>query len=801
MTSDPDCRLAAVNGETSHLEARPGQEHNANRTQLERAFGYGARGWHVMPIFEIRGGRCSCGKGATCPSPGKHPRTMNGVKDASRSPEQIREWFTTWPEANIALATGMQSGVFAVDIDQRSSGFTSIDAWETERGEPLPNTLVALTGGAGRHLFFAYPASPVPNRNGWLQGVDVKSDGGYVVLPDSNHVSGGHYRWLDEMVPIAPAPADLVSSIQQIAGPKAGSFDLGLTMMGLPDGKRDDGLFRFACWARRVFRDDRKLVTLATREMAARAVPPFPEAEAMKCIDQAFKQDHDEVAAQSKLWQQSLDASAGWDAPVPLASKDNLPEFPIDFLPPAVRDMVAGVAESTQTPPDLAAGLALSVLSAATVGRVSIRVVGDWRESTSIYFVGLIESANRKSAVLSVVAAPLWGVQARMRDALAPEIQRRKREIEKLEKTKSNLGKYLGKGDVIHDAAYDDAASALEIARAALPANPLLVVDDATPEAIAQEMNRQGERLAVFDAEGGGLVTMTGVRYGGKDSGPYLDLLLKGHAGDPTGSIRVGREPVAMERPVLVIGVLSQPETLRELRGVSGSEGRGLIGRLMLAAPRDLLGERKIESQPIDPAVSQRWDTLVTQLVSRLWGVPAPVEVSLTREALVLVREFQHEVEDRLRQDGDLRELASFGGKVVGAAVRYAAMHHLGKYGSNGIDAPWVYPESIEAGIAIARWSIEHHRWAVYAGGWRPEVAGADRLLRWLGEGRIPEFSLRDALRQAPGFREASSLDEPLTLLEEHGYVRALGVERTGRKGRPPSARFAVNPAVWQVEQ
>jgi hypothetical protein len=39
-----------------------------------------------------------------------------------------------------------------------------------------------------------------------------------------------------------------------------------------------------------------------------------------------------------------------------------------------------------------------------------------------------------------------------------------------------------------------------------------------------------------------------------------------------------------------------------------------------------------------------------------------------------------------------------------------------------------------------------------------------------------------------------NALTEKVALLEDHGYVRAQTVHRTGGRGRPPSPRYLVHP-------
>ena len=71
---------------------------------------YGQRGWSVFPLHNAPGGRCSCGK-PDCGSPGKHPRTQNGLKDASTDPAVIAGWWKRWPAANIGIPTSKLSPV------------------------------------------------------------------------------------------------------------------------------------------------------------------------------------------------------------------------------------------------------------------------------------------------------------------------------------------------------------------------------------------------------------------------------------------------------------------------------------------------------------------------------------------------------------------------------------------------------------------------------------------------------------------------------------------------------------------
>jgi hypothetical protein len=160
-----------------------------NKTILECALDYASFGWSVFPCHSIRDGKCSCEENELCKKPGKHPRTMNGFKDATTNEAIIKEWWKKWPDANIGCATGEISGIVVLDLDTKHD--------RTSNEFILPITVCAISGGLGEHFFFEYPGHYVKSTNGELfgPGVDIKGDGGYVILAPSSHISGHCYEW------------------------------------------------------------------------------------------------------------------------------------------------------------------------------------------------------------------------------------------------------------------------------------------------------------------------------------------------------------------------------------------------------------------------------------------------------------------------------------------------------------------------------------------------------------------------------------------------------------------------------
>ena len=212
---------------------------------LEQALDYARLGWSVFPLKPRD----------------KVPLTEHGFKDATIDEETIRSWWAGTPTANIGIATG-NAGFFVVDVDPRNNGFTSLAALAYE-GKSLPMTRLAQTGGGGFHYYYQLPCADCGDNikahphdslwrfewavtarpEGWwyyrpavtldgpselyrdhpyimpkypkklVEGIDIKSAGGYVVAPPSIHPDGGSYLWVNVGTP-TPAPAWLLASLK-----------------------------------------------------------------------------------------------------------------------------------------------------------------------------------------------------------------------------------------------------------------------------------------------------------------------------------------------------------------------------------------------------------------------------------------------------------------------------------------------------------------------------------------------------------------------------------------------------------
>jgi hypothetical protein len=170
---------------------------NTTRSQLcNAAIAYATRGFAVFP----------------CAPCGKVPATPHGCRDATKDIAQIAGWWRQNPSYNVAVATGPISKVFVLDVDGHDAE-ASLRKLEGQYGA-LPETVESITP-RGRHIFFRCENGAIRNSAGAIApGLDIRGDGGYVVLPPSIHPSGRPYVWsVDSGDHFAEAPAWLSNLI------------------------------------------------------------------------------------------------------------------------------------------------------------------------------------------------------------------------------------------------------------------------------------------------------------------------------------------------------------------------------------------------------------------------------------------------------------------------------------------------------------------------------------------------------------------------------------------------------------
>jgi hypothetical protein len=116
---------------------------------------------------------------------------------------QIRRWWD-FADFNVGIVCGRISNLVALDVDVRAGGDMSLARLEAAH-RPVGGLEVSTPGGA--HRWFAHPGGRIPNSTSTLgAGLDVKADGGMIVVPPSERPEGAYRfgRLFDADVPPLP---------------------------------------------------------------------------------------------------------------------------------------------------------------------------------------------------------------------------------------------------------------------------------------------------------------------------------------------------------------------------------------------------------------------------------------------------------------------------------------------------------------------------------------------------------------------------------------------------------------------
>lgn len=205
--------------------------------KLQSALKYARLGYSVLPMK------------------GKHPLIKFAGRPALTT-DQIKEYWTKYPTANIALRT---TSFFVVDIDTKKAhgkdGMKSIK--QLPSGVILPTRTQKTASGGYQMFYMKPPDSHLTQAIGLLPGVDIKAHpNNYVLVPPST-TEKGEYRWLNATAAIKQPSQPLLKMIYNhhptVREPRQASYQakkkwtgmvLDNIVTGAPEGCRNDYLTR-----------------------------------------------------------------------------------------------------------------------------------------------------------------------------------------------------------------------------------------------------------------------------------------------------------------------------------------------------------------------------------------------------------------------------------------------------------------------------------------------------------------------------------------------------------------------------
>lgn len=151
--------------------------------------------------------------------------------------EEILEWWDKWPNALMGMPTGEFSKITVVDIDVAGRSGSEL----AEVLAQFPKTRTVSTPSGGCHLYYQYEPGYTTSANAYADfpHVDIRGDGGYVVIPPSK-TQKGEYVLVGDF-PLAKFPKHLLPLVKNRNPKKKLS-----TLPGLAQGEaRNNALASF----------------------------------------------------------------------------------------------------------------------------------------------------------------------------------------------------------------------------------------------------------------------------------------------------------------------------------------------------------------------------------------------------------------------------------------------------------------------------------------------------------------------------------------------------------------------------
>jgi putative DNA primase/helicase len=244
-------------------------------TLVNFALQYERLGWFVLPIRAIE----------------KQPIVKWAHRKNQRpTPMEIKDWFGRFKDARIGIATGAPSGVDVVDLD----GPQAKERFEALYG--IPETIKQSTGRTegGVHLFFKHNGNGLRCHAGKKEnkGIDLRTDGGIVVLAPSPYGSGKHYRWIninpaeDGLNDLLEMPPDVIKHFKNEDG--GNPERKPITLKPVENGARNDTLTRIVGkWISQGV--NRETVLLAANGWNSNLDEPLSNKEVMTTVESVFR--------------------------------------------------------------------------------------------------------------------------------------------------------------------------------------------------------------------------------------------------------------------------------------------------------------------------------------------------------------------------------------------------------------------------------------------------------------------------------------------------------------------------------
>lgn len=490
--------------------------------------------------------------------------------------------------------------------------------------------------------------------------------------------------------------------------------------------------------------------------------------------------------------------------------------FPSWALPRSLQAYVRAIEARMHVPVDYAGALVLGALSVACARKFAVGMMSDQGEEPriieplNIFAASGLLSGSYKSPCFREVFSPIYALQAGrvdFADRFDEELERLLQMVDGVE-TPEEAARVV-------DAF--DAGCALKDRLAALPDD--LFTGNITPESLVRDLAENHERMALLSPDGGGIVNLL---LGGRARGVGLsEILCQCYDGEPLRGSRISRDYRAVWRPSVTIALAVQPDILRAMASDPHLRLRGMFARFWCSMPKDLVGTRFQEGDPIPQGLRNRWRAVMAAAFL-LPDFDPPMLLQVTGESYDIWRDFQDEIERKMRPGGEYGECGFEANKAKGRVARFAGLLHIAtlfdqqlddmeqRLGAdpsapssvaaqliqmmkeNPADSP-IALETVQGAVALSEYGLEHARHILGAAAYTPTDEMAKRIWGWITRGGKSTFTWSE-LGKIFEITDKSRrvIEGALYLLTVQGRLEEVDNPRRSATGRLPGRKWGV---------
>ncbi len=494
----------------------------------------------------------------------------------------------------------------------------------------------------------------------------------------------------------------------------------------------------------------------------------------------------------------SADTAGDWPAPMPLPTASNpdaVSEFPLELLPPRLRDAALEVARFAKVPEVSPSLIGTSVIAAAIGKKAVVEERNGLIHHPSLFLSLIAPSGERKSPPFKYMTYPLEEWTRQQQDKFEQETADAKSKNIAIDSKIADLKSKAKNKLSIEDATRQ--IGELEIQRLRPPANPRPFTTDATEQRLFQQLHDHDGAYAVLSGEGRPVFDAIMGKYSGKGNTGDA-IYLAGITGDTITRDRVGEAGRHEERviycPCLNVCVCVQPDKYLEAARNHSLRQSGALARIWPVWLPSLVGTR-IEAENeagLDPSKMKQFNDLIFDLLDRPLH-DSPHIARLSPDAARARRILHNKVERLMADGGDFEDVRDIAAKAVSQITKLALVFHIARRPDVLFD--------MQSEISPATWSaaetigMYHLHEAVRV----QRVADGDvimdmarRAVQWITEKRVQSFTVRELQQSMPRPRPdtAAQAAEACDALVDFGYCR----RENDPKRRKPI--FTVNPNV-----